>query len=196
VTADQLRRTAGRAGLAAAVVGVPADLYHFTMDGRTAAAAADGLGFRLHGVGLVLAFTLVLPALAGLVLAQEGRAGRLGRTGAALALLGGTLVVGDLAKEAFGLPLAPEQLGDPAGYYLAVVVVSFGLLAAGWAVTAVALRRAGVLRGPATALLVVGAVLAFPPIPGAYVTLLLGIAVATAALRRPAPLVAPAPATV
>jgi hypothetical protein len=193
LTADQLRRTAGRAGLAAAVVGVPADLYHFTMDGRTAAAAADGLGFRLHGVGLVLAFTLVLLALAGLVLAQEGRAGRLGRAGAALALLGGTLVIGDLAKEAWGLPLAPEQLGDPAGYYLAVVVLSFGLLSAGWLLTALALRRAGVLSGPATGLLVAGSVLAFPPIPGAYVTLLVGIAVATAALRRPSPVEARRP---
>lgn len=181
MTVDSIRRTAGAAGLAAVLLGVPADLYHFTIDSRTAAAGT--LAFRLHGIALVLAFSLVLLALAGLVLAMAGRAGRLGAAGAGCAFLGGTFVIGDLAKEAFGLPLAPEQLGDPTGYYLAVVVLSFGLLAAGWAMTAIALRRAGVISGRASTLLLVGAVLAFPPIPGAYLTLLIGIAVATGPLR-------------
>lgn len=185
MTTDQLRRTAGTAGLAATVIGVPADLYHFTMSSRTAAAAENGLAYRLHGVGLVLAFTLVLVALAGLLLAQEGRAGRLGQVGAALGLLGTTLVIGDLSKEAFGLPLAPDALGDPTGYFLVVVVVSFVVLGVGWLLTGLALRRAGVVSAPAAGLLAVGALLAVPPIPGAYVTLLLGVAVATGALRRP-----------
>lgn len=184
MTADQLRRAAGRAGLGAAVLGVPADLYHFTIDSRAEASASAA--FRWHGIGLVLSFSLLLLALVGLVLAQQGRAGRLGSLGAACAGLGGCLVVGDLAKEAFALPLAPEALGDPTGYYLAVVVASFALLAVGWGMTAFALRRAGLLRGPAFGLLVLGAVLAFPPIPGAYVVLLVAVAVATQPLRSAA----------
>lgn len=187
MTPVQLHRAAVRAGLAAAVIGIPADLFHFTIDSRSA--ASSSLGFRLHGIALVTAFTLLLLALAGIVLAQRGRAGRLGLVGGLVALAGTSLVVGDLAKEAFGLPLAPEQLGDPTGYYLGVVVLSFGLLALGWLLTAVAARRAGVAGAPAAALLGLGAVLAFPPIPGAYVTLLLGVAVVTS--RLPAPVAVP-----
>lgn len=175
MTLDQLQRTAGRAALAAAVVGIPADLFHLTIDSR--AAASQSLAYRLHGIGLVTAFTLLLLALAGVVLAQRDRAGRIGRVGGLLALAGTALVLGDLAKEAFGLPLAPEQLADPKGYYLVVVVVSFGLLALGWLLTALAVRRAGIAGAPAAWLLGIGAVLAFPPIPGAYVVLLLGVAV-------------------
>ena len=183
MTLDSLHRAAARAAVAAAAVGIPADLYHFAMDGRTAAAASDALAFRLHGLGLVAAFSLLLLALAGIVLAQRGRAGRLGVVAGLVALAGTALALGDIAKEAFGLPLAPEQLGDPQGYYLAVVVVSFALLSVGWLLTAVAVRRAGVASGPAAALLGVGAVLAFPPIPGAYVVLLLAVAVV--AVRLP-----------
>jgi hypothetical protein len=167
----------------AAVVGIPADLYHFMMDGGRTAASTT-LPFRFHGLALIAAFTLSLVVLAALVLAQQGRAGRLGAAGAGMALAGTALVLGDLAKEAFGLPLAPEQLGDPQGYYLAVIVVSFGLLTTGWVLTAQALRRAGVISRRAALLLTAGALLAFPPIPAAYVVLLLGLVVAALSLDR------------
>lgn len=193
VTIDQLRRVAGIAGLAAAVLGVPADLYHLTISSRTAAATTAA--FPVHGIVLVVAFCLLLVALVGLVLAQQGRAGRLGLAGAGLAFAGTTVVTGNLIVETFALPLAPQALGDASGLFLAMLVVSFGWLGAGWLLTALALRRAGLLSVPATWLLVVGAVLAFPPIPGSYVTLLLGVAVATGALRRsPAPVAQPVPA--
>jgi hypothetical protein len=189
VKLDQLYRAAARAGVAAAVLGIPADLFHFTMHSR--AEASQSLAFRLHGVALVSAFTLVLLALAGIVLAQQGRAGRLGQVGGLVALAGTALVIGDLAKEAFGLPLAPEQLGEPQGWYLLVVVVSFALMTVGWLLTALASRRAGLISGPVAALLVTGALLALPPIPGAYIVLLLGVAVVASRL----PAAAPAPVT-
>lgn len=184
MTTDQLRRVAGTAGLAAAVLGVPADLYHFTFSSRTAAATTAV--FPVHGIVLIVAFCLLLLALMGLVLAQQDRAGRLGLVGAGLAFLGGVLAIGDLMNETFALPLAPGALGDATGLFLAMLVLSFGCLAAGWLLTALALRRAGLLSVRATWLLGIGAVLAFPPIPGAYLTLLLGAALATRALRRPA----------
>jgi uncharacterized membrane protein len=183
MTLDQLHRAAGRAALTAAVLGVPADLFHFTMESR--AAASQSLAFRLHGIALVTAFTLLLLALAGIVLAQQDRAGRLGRVGGLLALGGTALVLGDLAKEAFGLPLAPDQLGEPQGFFLVVVVASFALLTLGWLLTALAAHRSRIASGPAAGLLGVGALLALPPIPGAYVVLLLGVAVV--ATRLPAP---------
>lgn len=177
---DSLRRTAVGAATAGAVVGVPADLYHLTIDSRTEAAGSTA--FALHGLGLLTAFTLLLVALAALLAAQRGS--RTGTAGGWLALFGTTFVIGDLAKEAFALPVAPEQLSDPQGGYLAVVVASFAALSLGWLLTAVALRRDRVLpTGPAW-LLGVGAVLAFPPLPGAYVLLLVG---AAAAVRVAAP---------
>lgn len=184
MTLDQLHRAAARAALAAAVLGVPADLFHFTMDSR--AAASQSLAFRLHGLALVTAFTLLLLALAGIVLAQRDRAGRLGRVGALLALAGTSLVLGDVAKEAFGLPLAPAQLGEPKGFYLTIVVASFALLTIGWLLTALAAHRSGIASFPAATLLGVGAVLALPPIPGAYVVLLVGVAVVASRLPAPA----------
>ena len=186
MTLDQLHRTAARAALAAAVLGIPADLFHFTIESRSA--ASQSLVFRLHGIALVTAFILVLLALAALVLAQRDRAGRLGRVGGLVALAGTALVIGDLAKEAFALPLAPAQLGEPQGFFLTVVVVSFALLTVGWLLTALAAHRSGVASGPAAALLAVGALLALPPIPGAYVVLLFGVAV----VARRLPAVAPA----
>jgi hypothetical protein len=185
MTLDQLRRTAARAALAAAVLGVPADLFHFTITSR--AEASQSLAFRLHGIALVTAFTLVLLALAAIVLAQRDRGGRLGRTGGLLALAGTALVIGDLAKEAFALPLAPAQLGEPRGSTLAVVIASFAMLTAGWLLTAVAAHRSGIASRPAATLLGVGAVLALPPIPGAYVVLLVGVAVVTRRLPAGAP---------
>lgn len=182
MTLDQLHRAAARAALAAAVIGVPADLFHFAIESR--AEASQSLAFRLHGLGLVISFTLLLLALAGIVLAQQDRAGRLGRLGGLLALAGTALVLGNLATEAFGLPLAPEELSELQGYYLVVVVTSFALLSLGWLLTAIAARRAGTASRTAAWLLAVGAVLAFPPIPGAYIVLLLGVAVVGA--RSPA----------
>jgi hypothetical protein len=191
---EQLRQVAARAGIAAAVLGVPADLFHFTMETR--ASASQTLAFQLHGIALIVAFSLSLIALAGIVIAQNGRAGRLGEVGALLALLGTTFVIGDLAKETFGLPLAPAALDEPRGYYLLVVIVSFSLLALGWLLTAVAARRAGVATGGSTALLIAGALLVLPPIPGAYIVLLLGIAVSAArAAAVPERELAPAGAT-
>jgi hypothetical protein len=71
-----------------------------------------------------------------------------------------------------------------------VVVVSFALMTVGWLLTALACRRAGLINGPSTALLVTGALLALPPIPGAYIVLLVGVAVV--ASRLPAAASAPA----
>jgi hypothetical protein len=185
MTLDSLVRAARRAGIAAAVLGIPADAFHFTITSR--ADASQSMAFRAHGLGLITAFTLTLVALAALVLVQQGRAGKLGAAGALLTLFGTTFVIGDLAKEAFALPLAPVVIDNAQGYYLLVVVASFLVLAAGWVLTAIALRRAGLLSGPATALLVAGAVLAIPPMPGSYILLLLAVAFAVTRLPAVAP---------
>lgn len=48
MTVEQLRQGAARAGVAGAIIGVPADLCHFTMETR--AAASQTLGFGCTGL--------------------------------------------------------------------------------------------------------------------------------------------------
>ena len=186
MNAHRLTRAAAPSAAVAALVGIPADLYHFTMGSR--AEAAGDLLFRLHGIGLIVAFCLAIVALAGITAHLGDRLGRAGLSGAVLAVIGTALVMGDVAREAFWLPLAPEVLDEPAGSALALVIVSFALFSAGWGLLSVAVARTGLVPRRAAVLLGVGACVAFTPVPGAYILLLAGLA-ATArslAVREPA----------
>lgn len=177
-----LVRLALPAGILAAVVGVPSDLYHLTIDSR--AAEVDTTAFMLHGIGLVSALVLITLSLAGLVLAAGPRLGLPGRLFAGFAYVGTLLVLGNVATEAFMMRLAPEELSDPTGYSLVVIVVSFGLFAAGWFGVALASGRHGVISPPAVLTLCLGALYGFTPFPGSYTLLLIGIAAAVISMSR------------
>ena len=82
--------------------------------------------------------------------------------------------------------MAPEELSDPRGYSLAVVVASFGLFAVGWLLLGIAAVRARRLRPWQGALVHAGAVIGFLPVPGAYIVLLAAVAVMTRQLARTA----------
>jgi hypothetical protein len=73
------------------------------------------------------------------------------------------------------------------------VIASFAILTVGWVLTALACRRAGLIGRPATALLVAGALLALPPVPGAYIVLLIGVAVVASGLPAAVTASIPAP---
>jgi hypothetical protein len=175
-----LIRAAAPSAALAALVGIPADLYHFTITSR--AEAAGELLFRLHGLGLMVAFLLVLVALMGTAARVGPRLGRGGAVGVTAAFAGTVLVLGDLSRETFWTPLAPELLDVPAGAALAMVVGSFALFSAGWLLLGVAVARTGLVALPAAVLLGVGAFVAFTPVPGAYILLLAGIAAVTRSL--------------
>lgn len=180
-----LGRPAHVAAIVAAVLGVPSDLYHFTIDSR--AAEVETTLFKLHGIGLVVALSLLLVLLVPWLLRvaqQTGQVGRLASTGAVLAYAGGVLVIGNVSTEAFMMRLAPEPLSDPTGYSLAVIVVSFGSWSLGWFLLALAAGRAGVISPPLTLLMCLGALYAFTPMPGSYTVLLLAVALSAPALRR------------
>jgi hypothetical protein len=175
-----LIRSARPAALAAAVLGVPADLYHFPLDSR--AEAAGSFLFYAHGAGLVAAWILALVALLGLALRLG--ADRWASVSVPMAFVGTVLVIADIYTEAFWMPLAPEQLSDPTGVTLTMIVLSFGLFAVGWLVTALRLgARRLVPRGVAV-VMALGAVYGFTPFPGSYILLLVGLAAAAVAADR------------
>lgn len=174
---DQLIRAAAPAALAAAALGIPADLYHFTIDSR--AESAHELLFKAHGALLVVAMALLVVVLAGIALRLGDRGSR---AGTVLAFGGTLLVLANIATEAFAMPAAPEPLSDPKGYWLFVIIVSFALFSLGWLLIGIAALRARAVSRPAGLLLCVGALVAFTPIPGAYILLLAGVAASAASL--------------
>ena len=178
--ADQIIRATAPAALAAAALGIPADLYHFTIDSR--AEEAGTVLFKAHGALLVIAMGLLVVALAGIALRLGDRAAR---TGTILAFAGTLLVLANIATEAFAMPAAPEPLSDPKGYWLFVIILSFGLFSLGWLLVGVAAMRAGAVSRGAGLLLCAGALIAFTPIQGAYILLLAGVAAAATSLASP-----------
>lgn len=169
-----LARLAPNAAVAAACLGIPGDLYHFATPSLTA--ASHTLLFKVHGVLLVTAMILLLVALLGFAAGLGERLGRDGLAVLAVAFVGTVLVIANIATEAFTFPQAAEHL-DPQGYWLAVIILSFGLYAVGWLGIAVLAARRRMAPPAATILLGVGAVYAFTPFPGAYLGLLVGGAV-------------------
>ena len=182
MNADQIIRASTPAALAAAGLGIPADLYHFTIDSR--AEEAGAVLFKAHGALLVVAMGLLVVALAGIALRLGERGARTG-TGTVLAFAGTLLVMANIATEAFAMPAAPEALSDPEGYWLFVIILSFGLFSLGWLLTGVAAMRSGAVSRGAGLLLCIGALIAFTPIQGAYILLLAGVAATARSLAAP-----------
>lgn len=185
MTSEGLIRAAFPAAAAGAVIGVAGDLYHFTID-DLAAAAPEPL-FKVHGLLLVVALGLALVALAGISLHHGDRSGRIGRAGTVIAFAGTTLVLANVYVEGVAMPRAPEALTDPQGYALAMVLVSYALLSLGWLLIGIATARSGLAPRRAAILLCVGAVIAFGPLPGSYILLLLGVAATARSLALAVP---------
>jgi hypothetical protein len=134
--------------------------------------------------GTALATLLLLGlGLVALHLRHEHALGAFGSGAFGLALVGTMMAAGGAWDQVFAVPHlaehAPSVLdAGSSGSLLAGFFLSFTLLSAGWALYAIALRRAG---APSTVLLV-GAVIAFLPMPTAL--RLLPLAIGAALLAR------------
>ena len=186
-------RLTAPAAVAAAALGVPGDLFHFTIDSR--ASVADTLLFKVHGWLLVLAMGLLVLALAGIAQRLAGRDGRLDvvpQVAVAMTFTGTLLVLGNISTEAFVMPQAGTAVDGPVGYWLTVTVASYAMFGFGWAAVAVVCARAGLVPWKVAALLVVGGVIGFSPLPGSYILLLVGAALSGVTIaRRDATIAAP-----
>ena len=177
-------RLTAPAAVAAAALGVPADLFHFTIDSLVS--ASDTLLFKVHGWLLVIAMGLLVLALAGVAQRLAGRDGRLDvvpLVAVAMTFTGTLLVLANISVEAFVMPQVPA-VADPTGYRLTIVIASYALFGFGWAALAVVCARAGLVPWKAAALLVVGGVIGFSPLPGSYILLLVGAALLGLTIAR------------
>jgi hypothetical protein len=161
-----LMRWAGLAAVVSAVLSVMGDLLRLFVDvesSETATTTPYALVFLLYLLGAVL----LLLGLVGLYTSQSEAAGVLGLVGFLAAFLGTALLVGVLWFELFITPslatrapgLAEAELG------LAGFILVFLLGVVGWLLFGVATLRARTYPRRAAALLMVGGVVAFVPIP-------------------------------
>ena len=147
------------------------DAYHlFILHDRPTQAGT--VAYAAHGLALMLGLLLLLMAALSVA-----RPHPLTRAGLPTLVIGTGLVVGDVWAESIVLPgvltgTATELLGhDTSGRHLAFVIAAFALFATGWLLFALTMRPTD---GAVTWLLIIGAVLAFLPIPGSYVLLATG----------------------
>jgi hypothetical protein len=139
--------------------------------------------FTVATVSALAALVLLGLGLVGLYLRQQHALARFGNGAFALALVGTMLAAGGAWDQVFTVPYlaneAPAVLdAETSGSLLAGFFLSFSLLALGWALFAIATRRAGLLPRGASTTLLVGAVLAFLPTPTALRLLVLTIGAA------------------
>lgn len=181
-----LTRITTPAAIAVAAVGVPADLYHFTIHSR--AEEAHTLLFKAHGWMLTIAVGLMVVVLAGIVLRlasrNNDRLGPVATIVTTLTFAGSLLALGNITTEAFVMPQAGEAVSDPAGYWLAIVIASFALFGFGWAITGLIAAKNGLIPWGVAALLAAGGVIGFAPFAGSYILLFISVAITGISLGK------------
>lgn len=182
-----LIRYGGVAAVAAGVLGLAGDTYHVTQD-----RVESSMLFKLHGVVLIGALVCALLALVGLHLRMGEDRPAPGSAGFWLALPGTMLVAGDIYYEVAVHPrlaeAAPAFLdGDPTGWHLLVVIVSYALFGAGWLLTGISVARSRMLGTAPGILLAVGGVIGFTPLPGSYILWSIGLVLTGLAATRSIP---------
>lgn len=172
------------------LLGVLGDAYHLVWEFSDLGERSEILGtplYRAHGVLIGIGYGLLLSAVVGLV-AERGR-GRLARTGLVVALVGTPFVVGDYWAESIVTPAVVATQpsladADAVGLHLAALVAVFGVFALGWLLLAIAAYRERWVPRPLAAVAAAGAAIAFTPLAGSNVLLMVAIGAMTVAARR------------
>lgn len=129
---------------------------------------ANGTRFAASNLCLLLAYGVMLLAIAGISRYQRHEAGLLGRAGSTAAAAGTLLAFGATWANLFVSPwlvdVAPTAAGQEASGALRLgFLLTYGIFAAGWALLAIASTRAGVLSRFTSVLLVPLSILSFFP---------------------------------
>ena len=178
-----LVRLGGFAAVGAGVLFVIAELLYLVvgLEGTISVETASSGAFLFQGLLFLLAGILLLGGLVGIYASRSEEMGTLGLVGFLIAFVGSALAVGAFWDVTFVPPAlardAPELLGtDPPPIILVANSASFALLALGWLLLGLTVLRARVYPRVVAVLLMVGAVLAFFPLP--FSTVVFGLAVA------------------
>lgn len=171
MTSSNLIRWSGLAAILGGALLIVSDLLSLTLySGSLSEAATTGSYLVDNGLRLLGAMLLLI-GLVGLYAHQSETAGALGLVGFIVAFAGTSLMLGGIWTNTFVAPTvaveAPEFLdAGPTGTLGFGFTLSLGLAALGWLLFGVATHRSRIYPRVAAALLVVGAVLTFAPLPG------------------------------
>lgn len=172
-----LIRLSGLAGILAGVLFLVAELLNPLVISDNLSAAFDDLGsiattngFFFQSLITLLAGMLLLVALIGFYVTQSEAAGRLGAVGVLVAYVGTILMVGDFYANTFVTPLVASNVPEYLSRYEAGLLrlwfpVEFGFFTFSWFLFAIATLKARVYPGGAALLLLIGTVIALPPLP-------------------------------
>ena len=177
------------AGIASAALAVAALVGFIVVVGSgTISEAARSSGFFFPAAAAFLSTVALAVALVGLFVRQEGQLSALGVAGFVIALVGTIAAAGGQWTYLFVVPhfaeAVPDMIDESTGTVLAGFFLSYAVLSLGWVVFGVATLRAGLLPRQGTIAAIVGAVIAFVPMPSR--TLVLSLAVAYLVSRVPA----------
>lgn len=179
---SKLIRLGGMAAVLSGALLIVSELLYLVVGiGQPSAEAASSGSFVVQGLLFLGAGVLLLGGLIGLYASHLEDMGTLGLAGFLVALVGTALTVGALWDSAFVLPALAQEAPDlveaePPTLVFLGSIVSFGLFALGWLLFGVAMLRSRTYPRVAAILLIVGAVLAFFPLP--FSTVVFGAAVA------------------
>lgn len=183
MSSSDLIRLSGFAAVGAGVLFVLAELLYLVvgLEETISVESASSGSFLFQGLVFLLAGILLLGGLVGFYASRSEDMGTLGLVGFLVAFIGSALAVGAYWDGTFVPPAlaqeAPELLGTvPPPIILFANTVSFALLTLGWLLFGLAVLRARVYPRVVAVLLMVGAVLAFFPLP--FSTVVFGLAVA------------------
>lgn len=183
MSSSALIRLSGFAAVGAGVLLVLTELLYLVvgLEETISVEAASSGFFLFQGLVFLLAGILLLGGLVGFYASRSEDMGTLGLVGFLVAFIGSALTVGAYWDGTFVPPVlaqeAPELLGTvPPPIILFANTVSFALLTLGWLLFGLAVLRSRVYPRVVAVLLMVGAVLAFFPLP--FSTVVFGLAVA------------------
>jgi hypothetical protein len=148
MTRNVINRLSGIACIGSAILAVLALVGFLVVVGSDPIATAAGkAAFYVPTVAALASTALLGLGLVGLYLRQEERLGTLGVVGFVTALLGTIVAAGASWTYVFVVPhfapVTPELINESTGAVLAGFVLSYLVLAIGWALFGVATARAG-----------------------------------------------------
>lgn len=176
---SSLIRLGGMAAVVAGILLVLAELMYLVVDEQNVESLSS-VPSVLQEILFLSAAVLLVGGLLSLCAGRLERLGVLGSAGFLISLVGTVLAAGVFWQGAFVLPPLAEQApelveaGPPPLLNLATVL-SLILFSLGWLLLGVAMLGARVYPRVPTVLLIVGAVLAFVPLPFTYI--IFGVAV-------------------
>ena len=188
---DLLDRITSASGVACAVLSLGALVGFVTSVGNGKIAdSAGSVGFYASAAAALLAMLALALAAVGLYLAQRSQAGSFGAVAFTVALAGTMLGAGAQWTYVFVVPhfagVAPALINEGSGPVLVGFVTSYAVLAIGWVLLGIATLRARLVPRPAAIAVIVGAAIAFLPMPSRTLVLAIAVAYVTRRLSRAA----------